>query len=574
VALARRDTTLDLALNHHRNVRGEAMQFEDFFYMLDILADPSPYKVIKSAVQTGKTEGFICSALADCLCGLGVFYVLPTQDTRNIFVPNRIDRCISQVPLYQHMKHTSIGSADSVLLKHLGRGTIRFGASHAMVEFKEFPADVVYVDEFDQCEPTGVAFAMDRTKGSPYRFRTVLGNPTLAGNESRHNLDWEFQHSDAKKMHYRCHECGLLQPLDWWQNVARPVYSGSVISDYEPRLKVNDKVEACCLKCGAMIDRVRDVTGWRPTGDPLSPVSGYHISRMNSLLDDIDGLWFSFRKAVGNELATQVFVNSDLGECYEGGTGNRLNERLLGECVDQYLLPAPGTVRGPCTMGIDVGSTLDVRISDFVVDDTGRVRRRLVYCGKLRTVEEAIEVGKNYRVAVAVIDAMPEQRLSLDFQARAPFRVWRCQYKASEGKNVKSLTWNSNEANGEQRYVTVDRTEAMDHVFQAYVRRDVIEPPNFGGLLDGRYVTELTSPVRAQDGDGRYYWIKSVDHQFHAHVYDWIAGQDPLGGFFANPESILRGQPMQKPAADDFGVSRVVTRMKRAKRSLWDEVTG
>lgn len=550
------------------------MQFEDFFYMLDVLADPSPYKVIKSAVQTGKTEGFICSALADCLCGLSVFYVLPTQDTRNIFVPNRIDRCISQVPLYQHMKATSIGNADSVLLKHLGRGTIRFGASHAMVEFKEFPADVVYVDEFDQCEPTGVAFAVDRTKGSPFRFRTVLGNPTLPGNESRHNLDWEFQHSDAKKVHYKCPSCELLQPLDWWQNVARPVWSGSVIVDYEPRVIVNDRVEACCQRCGTAMDRVRDVCGWRPTGDPKSAVSGYQISRLNSLLDDVDGLWQTFRRSIGNELAMQVFVNSDLGECYEGGTGNRLNEKLIGSCVEQYIMPLPGTVRGPCTMGVDVGSSLDVRISDFVVDETGLVRRRLVYSGKLRTIEEVIEVGRNYRVAVAVIDAMPEQRLSLDFQSRAPFRVWRCQYKASEGKNVRSLTWNSNESGGDQRYVTVDRTEAMDHVFQSYVRREVIEPPNFGNLLDGRYVTELTTPVRAQDADGRFYWIKSVDHQFHAHVYDWIASQDPMGGFFANAEAILRGQPMQKPAADDFGVSRVVTRMRRSRRDLWNEITG
>jgi hypothetical protein len=569
MALLRRDVALDFALHHHRNVRGEPLQFDDFFYILDVLADPSPIKVIKSAVQTGKTEAMICSTFADASVGLSIFYVVPTQDTRNIFVPNRIDRCIRQVPMYANLLANSVGRADSVLLKHVGRGTIRFGSSQSMAEFKEFPADVVYVDEFDQCVLEGISFASDRTKGSPYRFKTLLGNPTLPGTETRHNLDYEYQNSDAKKVHYRCSECGAVQPLDWWHNAVKPIFSGSVVTDYEPRLKVGGSVQYCCAGCGTMIDRRRDVVGWKPTGDPNHVVSGYQISRMNSLLDEADDLWAAFRKAIGNELATQVFVNSDLGECYEGGTGNKVTTRLMGDCVEQYLLPAPGTVRGPCTMGVDVGSFLDVRISDYV-NDGGRVRRRLVHAARCRTVEEVFLLGAAYRVAVAVIDAIPEQRLSLRFQAEAPFRVWRCQYKASEGKNVRSLSWSPNEGrDGCERYVQIDRTEAMDSVFQAYVRRDVIEPPNFSALLGGSYERMITSPVRAQDEDGRFFWIKSTDHAFHAHVYDWIASQDPSAGFFNSSEAIVRGRPYSPPADDDYGASQVV-RARKMKRNFYD----
>lgn len=574
MALLRRDRAVEFALEHHRNVRGEPLEFDAFFYMLDILADPSPNVVIQSAVQTGKSEAMVCSLFADCSLGLSCFYVLPTTDTRNVFVANRINRLTRMVPAYGRMVAREPGNANSVILKHIGPGVVRFGASQAMSEFKEFPADVLKVDEYDVCDPKGLAFALDRTKASPYRFTQYLANPIFPGTELRQNINWHYERSDAKRVHYRCPSCGLVQPILWFSNVVREVSQKSIVVDYAPRLVGESGIVAVCSRCEAPIDRRRDCVGWVATGDPEHPVSGYLISRLNCLHDSLDDLWSVFRGCVANETKKQVFVNSDLGEAYAGGTGNKVTDALVASCAEAYELPAPGKVRGPCTMGVDVGATLDVRISDYVKDDDGRVRRRMVHVAKCREIEEVVALCAPFRVAVAVIDAMPESRLSLDFQSRAPCRVWRCQYKATEGRNVKSLTWMADEGRGGcERYVTVDRTEAMDAVFQQYARREVVEPSSFGSLLGGRYLAEMMGPVRAVDDDERAYWVKTVDHQFHASVYDWIASQDPLGGFWNSTEGIVRGSRPVPGTDADYGASRVLSGMGRRRGvPAWTEV--
>ncbi len=572
MAMLRRDRRIQFATKYHRNVRGEPLQFRDFFYMFDILSDPSPNVVIMSSVQTGKTEGFIASLMADTSLGLSCFYVLPTQDTRNVFVPNRIDRLFEMVPHYKHLAETSTGDADSVLLKHIGKGSVRFASSNAHAEFKEFPADVLYVDEYDICDPEGLAFAFDRTKASPYRFTQYLANPTYPGTEFRQNIDWLFQNSDAKRVHYKCSECGLVQWLDWKYNVVKPVHQGRVVVGYEPILKVGREVKVVCQKCGEPIDRSGDVVGWVPTGDKDHSVSGYQITRLNNPTDDVTELYDRFAMAVANETKMRVFYNSDMGVPYEGGVGNKLNADLVGNCCGGYDMPS--SVRGPCTMGVDVGATLDVRISDYVTVE-GRSVRRMVHVAKCAEIDEVIALGRRFKVAVAVIDAAPETRLSLNFQKRAPFRVWRCQYKPNEGKNVRSLTWNGNEGpNGEERYVSVDRTEAMDSVFQAYVRGDVLEPNGFETALGGKYLRELCAPVRDKDADGRPYWIKTVDHQFHAHVYDWVASQDPMGGFGMSREAFVRKPRLETGIGrDDYNAPAVLRNLKKHKGVLpWNEV--
>lgn len=574
MALLRAERAVDFAITHHRNVRGQRLEFRSFFYMLDILADPSPNVVIQSAVQTGKTEAMICSLFADCSLGLSVFYVLPTSDTRNVFVSNRIKRLTRKVDFYDRMVRDSPGNANSTILKHIGQGVVRFGASQSMSEFKEFPADVLMVDEYDICDPKGLSFALDRTKASPYRFTKYLANPTFGGTDLRQNINYHFLNSDAKRLHYRCGECGTVQPLLWDSNVVVPVTASRIVVDYKPRLELAGLITPVCAKCNAAIDRERDCVGWIATGDPNHRVSGYLISRLNCLNDSLDELYATFRKSIANETQMQVFVNSDMGEAYSGGAGNKITEELMASCAESYLLPQQGAIRGPCTMGVDVGATLDVRISDYVRDDDDRVRRRLIHVGKYNSVDEIIEVGRGYRVAVAVIDAMPESRLSLDFQARAPFRVWRCNYRSAEGKSVKSITWKPDEGkHGCERYCEVDRTEVMDTVFAGYVRRDIVEPAGFGSLLSGRYVGEMTSPVRARDEDGSAYWVKTVDHQYHANVYDWMASQDPLGGFWNSGEGIVRGKPTAPPADPDYGANRILASAKRSRGNVpsWND---
>lgn len=549
MALSRVEVSVELATKYHRNVRGEALNFIDFFYMWDILNDPSPHQVIQAAVQTAKTETFICRMLSDCMLGLSVFYVVPTRDSRNIFVQNRIDRLFDRVPFYRQQVGTIVGESDSTLLKHIGPGVVRFGASQSIGEFKEFPADVLYVDERDVCDPDGLAFAFDRCKGSPYRFRHDLANPTVPGTKQRQNINWMFENSDAKRLHYRCPHCGFVQWLDWFKNYVMEVKHKDVIIDYqlrdeEWRVGGNRDIHPVCQKCGNLFDRTESCVGWIATGDPNHKVSGWQFGRLAPLTQRAEELWDRFKDAVGNHSAMQTFVTSDLGEAYRGDSGNSLSEELMGRCAHDY--ECPSTYHGPSTMGIDVGTFLDVRISGYVDVKQGEYwvrKRKLLHVGRYRDKEEIYLLMQQYRVAVAVIDSEPESRLSKEIQTVAPCRVWRCMYAPVEGRGARSIRWAVKEGQeakkGEERLVIVDRTEAMDSVFAQYVREEVMEPRNFTGLLGGEYIGQMTAPVRLlEPSNGRYFWLKCTDHQFHANVYDWLASQDPQAGFITSSSII------------------------------------
>jgi hypothetical protein len=587
MALARRDKALEFALHHHKNVRGDPLEFDEHFFILDILADPSPKTIIMSAVQTGKSESFIAKLMADCFLGLSCFYVLPSQDSRGVFVHNRIDRLFNLVGTYGKMLAGATGSADSVTLKHIGRGVARFGASESLREFKEFPADVLYVDEYDVCDPSGLAYAYDRCKGSPFRFTHYLSNPSLPGSEYRQNIDWLFQNSDAKKLHYRCPHCGLIQPLEWVGNIVRKVMSEGIVIDYQLldeawSVTAGRDILPGCSKCGLLFQRGECCVGWIPTGDADHPVSGYHLSRLSLPSDDVSELYASFRAALANPTKMQTFFNSDLGLPYEGGAGNKITEELMGQCAEGYELPNE-VMRGPCTMGIDVGANYDVRISDYIMDEIDGqlvLRRRLVFVGKVPTIEEVHQLVERYRVVVAVIDAEPELHIAKAFQTKARCRVWRCQYHPTEGTNPRPVRWDqgTKKKPNRLRLVWIDRTEAMDSVYAQYVSKQIIEPRSFTGLLDGKYMREMTGPVRVQDeATNRFSWIKCVDHSYHANVYDWLASQDPYAGLsILGTKPVLHGTKRDtKRAYSGNAAEKADKVMAKHKRHLkWKDITG
>lgn len=584
----RRDRAVDLAVNHHRNIRGDRLEFDDHYYMLDILADPSPETVIMSAVQTGKTELFVAKMLADCELGLSCFYVLPTRDNRDIFVQNRIDRLFAMVPRYELMRTNALGDADSVFMKHLGRGVVRFGSSQSIREFKEFPADVVYVDEFDQCEPSAIGYADDRCKGSPFRFKHLLANPTLPAADFRHNIHWYFGNSDAKRLHYRCGECGMTQPLDWVGNICSEIIRDGVVVKYE--LLDAEWHDGCgrdifpvCRKCGSYMDRGESAVGWEPTGNPDHRRSGYHIDRLAPLSEPLDDLWLNFLSSQGNSSMLQVFFNSVLGMPYEGGAGERITETMMERCSETYELPT--RAKGPCSMGIDVGKFYDVRISDYVheQDDDGKVtvRRRLVYADKVPTMEELIELVGRFHVSVAVIDAHPELRKAKEFQMTAPCRVWRCIYPTTEGQRPQAVKWDKGSKQKPNRYrtVTIDRTEAIDAVFAEYLNQRVVEPSGFGSILDGKYMAEMTSSIRMRnDTTGRMYWSKCQDHALHANVYDYLASLDPTSGLRAASGSVVKGRKrdIEGMAKPDYGATQAMSRIRRRNKRMktWNDLSG
>jgi hypothetical protein len=234
-------------------------------------------------------------------------------------------------------------------------------------------------------------------------------------------------------------------------------------------------------------------------------------------------MWERFQKAVEDPLRMQQFYNSDLGLPY-AAMGHKITSVLLDQCVEPEIsFTIDGTVAhvpadrsdGPCTMGIDVGSSLDVRISKIV----GR-NRIAQFIGKIRSFDEAHDLIDRYNVEVCVVDSMPEITLVTDFQMAASCDTWLCRYTGEGGDRRTSY-------NGKDRIILVDRTLALDKSFAKLRQKRNKLPTNYKSVIDGVYVTEMCFPVRqvVQDnrGNSKFEWTKGVDHSRHSDAYDNLA---------------------------------------------------
>jgi hypothetical protein len=531
-----RETRMQFALDFHRNTRGEPMNFKRFPHIREIYETTARTLVLQGSVQSLKSEFCIIDHFAIAFTGLSIFYVLPKYETRNTYVQNRINRCVENVPEYKKI----IGSSffDSVALKQFGKGTVKYVGSNVLADFTEYPADVLIIDEVDECNADNLTYAVDRLRASPYQFRRYLGNPRI----SKKGINALFVDSDQREWYIPCTKCGKFAEADWFKVVVQELTDkeGRVVDytlrDTEWFKGCGRDVHMICPQCSGPLKRDSQEGKWIPK-NPESEIVGYHISMLCNMLNKIADMWGRFKKAVHDPAKMQQFYNSELGLPYNSA-GNRVTLDLLRACSDrgeeEFNFQISGNTAhvigdesiGPCTMGIDVGSSLDVRISE-----RRRGRRVAAFIGKVKTIDDVCELMERYNVKVAVIDAMPEISLVAELQSVAPCEVWSCLYRQTEGRDRKIRLDYVEQA------ITADRTFVLDKGFADLKKGVNILPKNVEAVLQGTYVSEMTEPVRRLEKDSkgrdRFEWTSGEDHSRHADAYDSLAAylyDEEVGG--------------------------------------------
>jgi hypothetical protein len=496
------------------------MNFTDHPHLSDIYNSLAAQMVLQGSVQSMKSEMGIIDMFAACSLGLAVFFVLPKYEARNVFVQNRIDKCISMVPRYKSLQMD--GAFDNVAMKQFGPGVVKFVGSNVVSDFREFPADMMFVDELDDCDQLNISYATDRMRASKYQFRRFTANPTIEG----HGINGHLKKSQHKIWNVLC-TCGEGNPLDFFEVVVQTKFDkDGAPCDFtlmDSSWKRGQVLNPICPFCGDPFDRFSEGL-WVPT-NPDSPIDGWQLSTLQSKFNSLAEIFETFESAVGDPAALQHFYTSILGIPYSGW-GTRLTKATLQQAAGAYefvTFPTFGYVdvhkKVECSMGVDVGKFFDVRISEIV----GTGERVAVYVGKATTVEEVINLGIRFNVQCAVMDNGPETKLAEQFQEEAPFYVWLCRYHQTEGtaggiKKDKKL-----------RKLQVDRTTILDKTLSEIKLGRNILPANFDKLIDGEYVDEMTVSVRESvtdsNGNIRYVWTKGKDHARHADVYDYLASR-------------------------------------------------
>jgi len=515
-----RHLRVDFAKNHHRNTRGQRMSFDRCDHLLPLYNTLSRNIVVKGSTQSFKTEWAIIDLFAQAACGLSVFYVLPKHDHKTAYVQNRIDKCIQQVGEYK--KYLSSGFFDNTTMKNFGKGVIKFVGSNVRSDFREFPADCIMVDEYDECTLSNISYADDRVGASPYQIKRFIANPSVKG----YGIEEKFLESDQRHWHVQC-GCGEYNELDWFKVVVTPILDNDGVPvDYELMDKgwePGKELRPICPSCGDPFDRFGK--GQWVSNNPSSNIEGYHLTRLQSKLSSFAEIFLDFRNSVGDTELMKHFWTSILGTGYTGW-GVKVTPELLARCCEDYKLHNRGDYScvendmhpGPCSMGIDVGKSFDVRVSEML--PTGA--RRMVFVGKIPSKDELVNIGIRYNVRSAVIDSMPEAKISQEFQANAPFPVYLNRYGSDGLDRLMKV-------DKKTKFITCDRTTILDKTFSDLKSALNILPSNFRDLLGGEYLKEMLYSVREsvtdKSGNTKFIWTKGKDHHRHADVYDFLAAR-------------------------------------------------
>ena len=483
---------------HHRTHRGELLDFVNYPYLREIYLDQGGKDVQKST-QSGLTEWLINLAFVFARIGLQIFYVLPTIELLSRFVRNRYDKSIAHSTYYQSIVSRNGKASDAVMLKHIEDGAIAFTGSNSTVGFVEFPADVLIVDEENQCNLKNLEMATERLSASDYRWQYRVSQPSVL----KYGIHARILKSSQALWHIKC-DCGHWVQPDMFKHVLRQEGPNEfVIRDTAYERDSDEDINLICDKCGRPIHRYSDGE-WVHTFP--NKRSGLTISKLFSSKESLKEIVDRFDEGLYNSSIMQRVYNADLGLPYtqEGAT---VTVSSLDRCVADYFMPGRFD-EAVCVLGADVGSVIHIKISSMTTDG----KLRAVFIGSVKEEEDFYVVVDRFNIVCGVIDALPETRLSRRVCEKLPY-MYRCYYGAGKDDRLDE----------DLKTVTVNRTAALDNVKESILAKKILLPKNAPDIPE--YYEHMQSCTRVlREDEKEYEWVKTgPDHLFHASGYELIA---------------------------------------------------
>lgn len=516
------------AAEHHRTHKAQRLTFTDRPWLEAIYRDDSPRQVIKKAAQLGVTE--YLSARAPYLCeqGMSGLYVMPTERGMFTFVSNRFNRMILASPYYRRLIRAAEGS-DSTVLKHIGKGGLKFVGSNAESSFIEYPADFVIADEYDRCHRENLLLLSDRLKAT-FESRTPhvyeVSTPTFPD----YGIDALYTESDQTEWRVTCLACHGEQGFDWFTQVVTQEGGVWRLRDAEWSAADGRDIFMFCEYChapwGEEARRAMVLSGRMGSAVPESRIRGYWLPRLLDVFTPVRVLWegsidrTGFRDAQSDASALQVFYNSDLGLAYKP-EGSGITTAHLDACrLSEYgMTNTLSSYTGPVTAGVDVGRhALHVRISSYP-----EKKRRACFIGRVSDFSELPALFARYGVTAAVIDLNPETRKVRELQYTLRF-LYACEFAPGEKGRALELA-----IDRDLRLIKVDRTQIIDRMVGEYQTGHVELPHDAATLDRGDFYKHMQTPIRLEkEAKGQRYavWLErnsGRDDYFFAEVYDCLA---------------------------------------------------
>jgi hypothetical protein len=235
-----------------------------------------------------------------------------------------------------------------------------------------------------------------------------------------------------------------------------------------------------CAHCGKPVGL--EAGAWIPQ-EPArtSYMRGYRWSQLTSATNDPYEILQQYTNPPDGNLADVVRLR--LGLPYVAAEDKLTAAQVLSCCGHR---PQANGHAGPCAMGIDVRRHKNVVIGCRV----GRDRWQILRVARLETFDDCLEMANRFHVRIAVCDIRPYEDEARQFQKKAKFKVYLCEY--SESTPV-GTTWNDNTG-----LVKVNRTEIMDATHRLISSERQLELPAVCPELH-QFATECSATAKVAE---------------------------------------------------------------------------
>jgi hypothetical protein len=508
------------------NEKGEAFDYHNRPFLLDILTDFTPNIALMACAQVGKSVSFSLKTLfAVKHLHMNVIYTMPTDAFVNEFVASKFNKIVQMN--YHEFKGME---TDNVQRKELNDRFIFFDGTESKTAGISTTADVLVHDEISRSNQAKIVQYRSRTKASQYKGRWLFSNP---GSE-RDELDLEHQKSDQKEWFVTCPHCKDQHPLSWPDSVDIEAkrYVCRACKEY-----LTDDVR----RKGKWIDK--DGIEWSGTINPNYRVSGWRISHLmcpDIPLEDI---------IADSQGDPAYFNNFVLGRAYTPGDLSVSKTTILDLWTPKSL------TTGNVFIGVDVGN-----IKHYVVG----TERGLTHIGRFSQWSELDDLLAFHKPTAGVMDAMPDNTAAKHYVATYPFM--QMSFFQENTNNPQTIVWwgksgQPDTPQNKQGVVYSHRDRILDQMLTGMIEANFLigvpTDANFH-LYIKHFETLRRAKVVNNKGIERYVWESTTgeDHFVFATLYYYLAVLSNGAGAFFN-EGTAADKPSVLGADNVYDVSRM-----------------
>jgi len=501
-------------------LKGEPFSFVGHEYQIDLIRETAENIVVTKPSQCGCSELFARLILARAAIEpLNIIYVMPTQSAASDFAKGRVNDIVNESPYLSGLVDPNV---DNVSVKKLGHSFIFFKGASKDSQAISVPANIVVADEFSYANPVVIKQYLSRLNHSKKKEKIYFSTPTMPGK----GISALFDESKQNYRMVKCCHCGHWS----WPNLPYDIRVPGVVEiDWgtlnKAKLAKMDYLDAyfACPKCGKAPDYSPEHREWvcKNPNDRYEAV-GYAVSPC-----DVP----DYRKASDlvlerTEYARYVdFMNTACGLPFEDSESTYTYEELAACFISEK-----GGSNMMRVMGLDMG--LECACTIWAVNYDGLMimeHAEMIPIGRLE--ERRIELCRQHRVAITVVDSLPYTDTVMRMQATDPnlFCSVYTRSKTMETHSLKRYEEKPEEGRELVRQVNINRDPAFD-AFMGHLRSGLVKfaVPEMKEEIIAHFMDMTRERQYTAENEMRYTWVKSSkgeDHMLHSSLGAYVGSK-------------------------------------------------